>query len=106
MYKIFTVLMFFSACSIAESYKIKVCGVQASPKHDTVHLQPCQTWMSKSSCPNNGYLEWDASKFQGQAMYSTALTAFVSGNFVLVNLVADDCGSFDRVSFLRIIKTN
>jgi len=89
----------------ATDYKVdEICAVQASNASNTVYIQPCGGWASRSSCNHGNYIEWDASTFQGQAMYASAMTALVAGKSVTVRLNSNDCESFDKTQMIRINK--
>jgi hypothetical protein len=99
--------LFLSSASFAAEYDVEVCGLQVSNIGDAAMLQTCNLWRSQNNCGGNGWVVWDMSKFQGQAMYSTALTALATSKKVKLRLDGSSCrGSYDVTSMIRIMKNN
>ena len=101
----FSLLMLFtSSLAMAADYNVTLCRVQASGGNNIAYIYPCESWTSKNNCPNNGWIQWDASKFLGAAMYSTALAALTTGKTVTVRMDGVSCGGYDITTMLRIHK--
>ena len=100
----FLSLTSFSTTAQAADYEVEICALQAHNVTSTVYLQVCGGWTSKSNCPADGFIAWDASTFQGETMYSTALTAFSLGKTVSVRLTPNSCLRYDHTNMIRILK--
>ena len=73
-------------------------NTQSHTDKNIAFMRPCE-WKSKNSCPIDYWVAWDMSKNQGEAMYSTALTALVAEKQVTVRLDGSSClGQYDEVS--------
>ena len=91
-----------SASALAVDVKVQVCDLQSHTDKNIAFMRPCE-WKSKNSCPIDYWVAWDMSKNQGEAMYSTALTALVAEKQVTVRLDGSSClGQYDEVSMIRI----
>ena len=98
-------LLAASLSSYAADYDVEVCSLQSHDVIDIVYMGVCGGWTSKNSCNAGGYIAWDMSKFQGKAMYSTALAALTAGKRVRVRLNGQTChGSYDATYMIRILK--
>ena len=82
-------------------YEIKVCDLQAHNTSDNAYLKPCGDWLSKNGC-TSGWITWDASKFQGKAMYSASLAALAAGKNIKVRLNGSSCNTYDVTTMIRI----
>ena len=99
-------MLFFliSGPALTADYVIKICDIQAMSYRDDVYIQPCDQWQSKNGCPLHDWITWDASVFQGQAMYSTAMAALLSDKNVTVRLEDNSCNTFDVTTMIRLSK--
>ena len=98
-------LLLFSLSSNADDVVIKVCSLQSHSNGNGAYLKPCGAWTTFNGCPSGAWVAWKMSEFQGQAMYSTALTALVSGLDVNIRLDGVSCfGSYDEITMVRIVK--
>ena len=98
------ILLCFSAFVHSTDYKIKVCDIQSHSTSNSTYISPCGGWPSKNNCPHNGWITWDMSQFQGQAMYSTALAALLADKYVTVRLDGSSCASYDVTQMIRMNK--
>ena len=94
--------VFVSFSSLAADYDIEVCKVQAVSYRNDVYIQPCNKWISKNNCPNDDWITWDASAFQGQAMYSTAMAAMLANKKITVRFDGSSCNTFDITTMVRM----
>ena len=95
----------------ASDYNVEVCALQSQSTSNAAFLQPCGGWERKTGCAiSNNWITWDMSHAGGNAMYSTALTALVSGKRVKVRIndngMGDkDCvGNYDATTMIRLMK--
>ncbi|WP_064791926.1 hypothetical protein [Shewanella woodyi] len=103
--KIFiSVSLFFSVTAHSGDHKIKVCDIQSHSTSNSTYISPCGGWQSKNNCPHNGWITWDMSQFQGQAMYSTALAALLADKYITVRLNGSSCASYDVTQMIRMSK--
>lgn len=107
MFKMFFIVvlaaMTFSVS--AEDYRVTVCSLQSHSVGNTAYLKPCDTWVSKNACSSGSYVAWKMNEFQGQSMYSAALSALVSGLDVYVRMSNGQClGTYDEITMIRIVK--
>ncbi|MCL2914645.1 hypothetical protein L2725_12790 [Shewanella corallii] len=100
----FTLISVFSANSEAADYVIRICDMQSHSNSNSAYIRPCDYWSSKNGCPGTTWLTWDMSKFQGQAMYSTAMAALVADKKVTVRLDGRSCSHYDITSMIRLHK--
>lgn len=103
-YLIISIGLMFPGAVLAADYPITLCNVQASGGSNKAYIRPCGGWVSKNNCTANGWIEWDASKFLGAAMYSTALAGLTTGKTITVRMDGVSCGHYDVTNMLRIHK--
>jgi hypothetical protein len=101
-YLVTLILLVSSGSLYAEDYTIKICNVQAQSYSNSVYIEPCENWASKNNCPNGDWITWDASAFQGQAMYSSAMAALLADKKVTVRLDGSTCEAFDVTTMIRL----
>lgn len=100
---VFSTLLFASILQAAD-YDVDVCALQAQSTNNTAFLQPCNGWQSQNNCPSGEWITWNMSEFQGEAMYSTALSALMANKKVKVRLDGYSCnGNYDNTSMVRIL---
>lgn len=91
-----------SPAALAVDVKVQVCDLQSHTDKNAAFMRPCE-WKSKNSCPSDHWVAWDMSQHQGEAMYSTALTALIAEKEVTVRLDGSSClAQYDEVSMIRI----
>ena len=95
-------MVFLGSQAFAADYSFNVCKLQSHTDRDTAYIAPCGGWTSKNNCPSDGWLQWNMSSFQGQAMYSTAMAAMLSGKQVTVRLDGSSCAGYDTTTMIRI----
>lgn len=96
------VLCFFKP-AFAADVSVEICALQAMGSSNTALLKVCDSRDSYNQCGDGSWIDWDMSQYQGEAMYSTALTAFTIGKNVRVRLDGKSCyGSYDVTSMIRI----
>jgi hypothetical protein len=89
----------------AEDVVINVCGLQSHSNMNGAYLKPCEKWVTKNGCQDGSWVAWNMGEFQGNAMYSTALTALVSGLNVAIRIDGASChGRYDEITMVRILK--
>ena len=98
------ILLCFSVSVHSTDHRIKVCDIQSHSDSDSTYISPCGGWQSKNNCPHNGWITWDMSQFQGQAMYSTALAALLADKYITVRLNGSSCASYDVTQMIRMNK--
>ena len=101
--------MFFllALTSISDTYaadfNIKVCALQSHSDGTRAYLMPCDNWATQNNCTSGGWIGWDMSQSNGQAMYSTALAALTTDSRLTVRLDGATCtGQYDTTSMARI----
>lgn len=95
----------FSGLLHAADFAITICKVQTMSNSNNALIAPCGGWTSKNGCVSGTWLVWDMSVFGGKAIYSTALTAFTTGETAMVRLNGLTCiGSYDATTMIRIQK--
>lgn len=89
----------------ADDIAIKVCSLQSHSNGHGAYLKPCDSWVTFNGCASGHWVAWKMNEFQGQAMYSTALTALVSGIDVNIRLDGASCiGTYDEITMVRLVK--
>lgn len=104
MKKLIIVSMVLFCCALnATDYEITVCNLQTHNDSDNTYVEPCGGWTSKSNCPSGDWITWDMSKFQGKAMYSSAMSALTTGKKIKVRLQTSNCtDGYDVTTMIRI----
>jgi hypothetical protein len=82
-----------------------ICALQMDTNGRAV-LQPCDAWIAKNSCANNGWVEWYENEGQGggKGMHAIALAAMVSNKTVMLRIGNDCSGQWDHLTAIRIHK--
>ncbi|MDE1461733.1 hypothetical protein [Spartinivicinus poritis] len=99
-----TLAILISINSYADYHTIKICSIETHTTTDQAYIKPCESWKSKSNCPNSGWITWDMNMKQGKAMYATALNGFTIGSKVNVLLTEGNCASYDVTTQITLIK--
>ncbi len=78
-YIMFVFFVVASGGCFATDYEVDVCKLQSHSDRDIAYMQPCgEDRVSNNACSSGGWVSWEISSFQGQLMYSTALTALMA----------------------------
>lgn len=95
--------IFFSGNALASSYKVgKICKVQVMNNSNIAYISPCSVWSSVSG-GSDGWICWDMNSGQGEAMYTSAMAAFLSGKIVTVWIDENDTTqTYDSTVQIRI----
>ncbi|WP_444909114.1 hypothetical protein [Microbulbifer sp. TRSA005] len=98
---VFLMLLPFPAWSA--DFDFEVCAIQAT--NDTAFIRSCSNYTSYNQCASGDWVVWPLQEGKGEAMYSTALTAFSLGKKVQVRVDGKTCiGMYDVTSMIRIVK--
>jgi hypothetical protein len=92
-----------SGIGFASTYEIgKICKIQVKQSNNLAYISPCSVWSSVSGA-RDGWICWEMNTGLGEAMYTSAMAAFLGGKSVAVGIDENDTTyTLDHAIMIRI----